>query len=574
MLFYDFECYKYDWLVVINDTDTRKTTEIVNDPLHLKTFYESHKSDIWVGYNSRHYDQYILKAIICGFDPYDVSNYIIADKQGGWSYSKLFMKIQLFHFDIMTDKFKGLKQLEGFMGSSIRETSVSFDTDRPLTQDEIAEVLAYCRHDVEQTMEVFINRIEEFESQLALIKAFNLPLSYLSKTKAQLAAIILDAKKVHRDDEFDIRLPDTLRIEKYQHIVDWYRHPSNYDYEQMLVVDVAGVPHTFAWGGLHGAIPNYQGKGVFLNIDVASYYPALMIEYGFASRNIADPEKYRQIRDERIRLKKEKNPMQAPYKIVLNSTFGAMKDQYNNLYDPLQANNVCVGGQLLLLDLIEHIEPVCQLIQSNTDGLLIKVDSTENMEIVRELCEEWQARTRMVLEFEEFERVFQKDVNNYIVVKKDGTYKSKGAYVKELDKLDYDLPIINKALVEYFIRDVDPAVTIGECNRLIEFQKVVKISEKYGYSMHGNKRLNEKVLRVFASRSHLDPGVYKVKNNGRVEKVAGTPERCFIENGDIRESRIPRKLDKSWYVETARKRIADFLGQPIEEEIVQDELPF
>lgn len=169
-----------------------------------------------------------------------------------------------------------------------------------------------------------------------------------------------------------------------------------------------------------------------------------------------------------------------------------------------------------------------------------------------------------------FSRIYQKDVNNYIIVKKDGSYKSKGAYVKKLDRLDYDLPIVNKAVVEYFVHGTDPAETIQNCNRLIEFQKVVKVSEKYGYALHGNRRLSEKVLMVFASRSHLDPGVYKVKSDAeRPEKIAGTPERCFIENADIREARIPRKLDKNWYIETARKRITDFLGESDDAEQVE-----
>ena len=73
--------------------------------------------------------------------------------------------------------------------------------------------------------------------------------------------------------------------------------------------------------------------------------------------------KYRQIRDERIVMKQNKDKRQQPRKIVLNSTFGASKDVYNKLYDPLQANNICITGQLLLTDLIEKLENHCQLIQ-------------------------------------------------------------------------------------------------------------------------------------------------------------------------------------------------------------------
>lgn len=68
MLFYDFEVFKYDWLVVIMDTDLKKETVIVNSVDELQAFYDKNISNIWVGFNSRHYDQYILKGILCGFD--------------------------------------------------------------------------------------------------------------------------------------------------------------------------------------------------------------------------------------------------------------------------------------------------------------------------------------------------------------------------------------------------------------------------------------------------------------------------------------------------------------------------
>ena len=62
MIFYDFEVFKYDWLVVILDMDAQKEHVIINDPEQLKAFYETHKDDIWCGYNSRNYDQFILRA--------------------------------------------------------------------------------------------------------------------------------------------------------------------------------------------------------------------------------------------------------------------------------------------------------------------------------------------------------------------------------------------------------------------------------------------------------------------------------------------------------------------------------
>ncbi len=140
MLFYDFEVFKHDWLVVIKDTDTKKTHTIVNNVEELRNFYETNKDNIWCGYNSRSYDQWILKAIIAGFNPKELNDYIIVEHKPAWKFSSTLFKIQLFNYDVMTS-FHGLKQLEGFMGNDIRETTVSFNIDRKLTEKELQEVI-------------------------------------------------------------------------------------------------------------------------------------------------------------------------------------------------------------------------------------------------------------------------------------------------------------------------------------------------------------------------------------------------------------------------------------------------
>ena len=79
---------------------------------------------------------------------------------------------------------------------------------------------------------------------------------------------------------------------------------------------------------------------------------------------------------------KSKDPRQQPRKIVLNSTFGASKDRYNKLYDPLQANNLCIANQLFIVDLLEKLEGKCELIQSNTDGILVKLYRKEDKDMM------------------------------------------------------------------------------------------------------------------------------------------------------------------------------------------------
>ena len=591
LVFYDFEVFKHDWLVVLMNSTNKTETVIVNDKEKLQKYYDEHKKDIWVGYNSKNYDQYILKGILCDFNPKQINDFIIKEGNFGYKFSSLLNKIFLINYDVSNVNDGGLKSLEGFRGVNIHESSIPFDIDRKLTDEEIQETIKYCKNDVIETIEVFLARKDDFDSQIALINTFELPLNYVSKTKAQLTAVILGAVRVHgRDDEFDISIPETLKIEnpKYKEIVNWYKNPLNKDYDKELSVNVAGIEHTFAWGGLHGAREKYIAEGYFINVDVASYYPALMIEYDYLSRNVSDKTRYVNIRDTRLELKAKKDPKQQPYKIVLNGCYGAMKDKNNALYDPLQANNVCVAGQLLLLDLIEKLEPYAEIIQSNTDGILIKMptnysNKNEWFSLIDDICYEWESRTRMQLEFDEFIKVCQKDVNNYVIVSSYEKYKRKGVYVKKLNSLDYDLPIVNKAVTDYLVKGTPIKETINYCNELKEFQKIVKVSSKYKYALYNPKietekvrdsnnklitvkkfiggiKQHEKCFRVFASTDTKNHGsIFKVKNeNKNPEKFANTPECCFIDNGSMEGKSIPTYLDKNYYIELAEKRLEDF----------------
>lgn len=566
MLFYDFEVFIYDWLVVINDASNRKEKVIVNDPDALQKFYEEHCNDVWTGYNSRHYDQYILKGILCGFDPKKINDYIILKGNPGWKFSSMFKQIPLLNYDVMLGTDRGLKSFEGFMGNNIKETSVPFDIDRKLTPEEIEQTIFYCRHDVQQTMEVFIRRVQEFYTMLYFIKHFHLPISSLSKTKAQLAAEILggNRKGQNFDDEFQFPILDCISLNKYKHIADWYRNPENHDYTKSQDdVMVAGVPHTFSWGGGHGAIPKYHAKGDFLIVDVTAYYPSLQKQYHFGYRVMDNPENFEFIHDSNIAFKRKGDKKaRLPFKIMDNAISGQMKQKQSALYDPMSNNSICINGQLLLLDLIEHLEPYCELVQNNTDGIIIRLKNYDrDFDIIDDVVAEWEHRTGMKMDFDTFfGEIFQKDVNNYLIVDREtGAMKTKGGYIKQLSDLDYDLPILNKAVVNYMVHGILPEQTIKQCDDLKEFQLVSKISNKFSHILHGDKPIKEKCIRVFASKNPNDAGVKKVSiRTGRPAKLTNSPEHCFIWNDEVNGVKVPAKLDKQWYINFANKRLSDF----------------
>lgn len=560
MIFYDFEVFKNDWLVVLVNPDAQTEDVIINEPTQLEQYYEANKNEIWVGYNSNRYDQFILKGILCGFNPKKVNDFIIEKGKSGWQFSSMFYKIPLLSYDVMLSTYS-LKQLEGFMGNEIKETSVPFDIDRKLTDAELEETVKYCKSDVYNTMEVFMSTVDEFNAVLELIKTFDLPLNYISKTKAQLSAIILDCEKRKWDDEFDISIVPTLDIGKYGAVLEWFKQCKFYD--ESFDYEIAGVPHKFGIGGVHGAKENYHTKGLIIHIDVTSYYPSLMIEYDLLTRNCSSPEKYKEIYNKRVELKNAgKKKEQAPYKIVLNGTYGICKDKLSLAYDPRQANNVCINGQLLLIDLIDKLESIrgFELIQSNTDGLILKIpDTDEAFNQLDDVCYEWEQRTRMGLGFDLVSEIWQGDVNNYIFRDAEGELERKGGYVKELSELDNNLPIVNKAIVDYLTQGIPIETTINDCNELKQFQMICKITYKYKCLMHDDKVLSERCVRVFASKDKSDGGLYKLHyNKTKPDKFPSTPENCFIVNEDVNGMGVPSKLDRQFYIDMAKERASKF----------------
>ena len=237
-----------------------------------------------------------------------------------------------------------------------------------------------------------------------------------------------------------------------------------------------------------------------------------------------------------------------------------MKDKYNALYDPLMANNICVTGQLALLLLIEMLEDVCTLIQSNTDGLIVKIHSLDDYDLIDDICWEWEKMTNVKLAFDPIiTKIYQKDVNNYLFINEDGEIEAKGAYVKNLSPLDNDLPIVNKAMRGYMINGTPVEETINNSSDLIDFQKIVKLSSKYAHVEWKGKQFNNKCYRVFATTHRGYGSICKVKpTKGNGEKFANTPQYCYMVNGDIRGMKVFNHLDRQWYIDVTKERLNQF----------------
>ena len=568
MFVYDFEVFKYDWLVVFKNVFTGEYVQIVNDERSLVNFYEENKTKLFIGFNNKRYDDLVFKTLLSGGSPQRTTKLIIEEKNILGVYRRYDINsFKLASIDVSQGLLMlSLKQVEGFLGLNIEETSVDFTINRRLTEDEIEETLKYCRHDVDATEYLFNVRTEFVKTKFGLIKEFNLSMFDSSRTDAQIVAKILDAYNVDYDDEFvpfDITKLN-ISIENTK-ITDFYTK-QNVDYDNYLLVDIADVEHKLAFGGLHGAIPNFAFNGEIWVIDVASYYPSLMIHYDYISRAIPGRTKERYIKMyyDRLEMKKRGEKVKSNlYKLILNTTYGCMKDQYNKLYDPHNANNVCIAGQLMLIDLVEKLTPYCKLVQSNTDGIIVIPYDKEN---IKRVVSDWERRTKMNMEYEVATAIYQKDVNNYILEMEDGNVKLKGGYVRQSERnkrkgLRNSKSIIDDCVVEYFLKGTPPETIINNCNDLSKFQIITKTGGSYFQTMHvvnGELVQVNKVNRVYATKNESLGKLLKVKKEKgrlRYDSIANLPDHCYIANDNNFDISM---LDKQFYIDRAYKRINDF----------------
>ena len=586
---YDTEVFAHDFLVVFKDRDTGTYYAYHNDNEAIKAFIVNNEDAIFCGFNTKSYDQYIIKAICAGFSPEEVkqlNDWLIAsDDNQGWQYPLL----QGFYFrfnnvDIRDDVQIGLslKAIEGHLGMSIEETEVDFDLDRPLTKEELKLTLKYCMHDVDATEKLTEIRKDYLRTKLNLGKRANIyEVKALSATNAKLTAMMLGAVKKEWSDGRDYVYPPNIDLSVIpKEVLDFFDTihdmsiPDKALFKTFLLIDIGGMPCKFAWGGVHGSLNCYYEEAtedrVIQNRDVSSLYPSLIEGYNYLSRNVPNPQLFYDIRKDRIRAKHEGDKQTATdLKLPLNTVSGAQENKYNDLYDPLPTRSLRISGQLFLTMLTMQLLNACKtikLLNLNTDGLMYSIDKSE-VHIVDEIASAWEKQTGFELETDDISKVWLKDVNNLLFIDTKGKVKTVGGYlnygisVKGAWAINNNATIVKKAIVEYFVHNIPPEETINACNDIFSFQLIAKAGSKYREAYHlvdGKQESVQKVNRVYATTDKRYGKLFKIKaENDSTAKIEMLPEHCIIDNDN---KLTIESVDKSWYIELAKKRINDFLG--------------
>jgi hypothetical protein len=565
--FYDFEVFKHDWLVVFEQDG--QITRIHNDGNALRGFLQS--VHFLVGFNNHNYDDVIVAALLKRLDSYEISTQIIAGKKPRLMLNKPIS------IDVKQElkMSLSLKEVQANLGMNIHETPIDFNIDRPLTEEEIELTFKYCENDVRSAKKIFDLREDYFTSKFEIVQTFKLNASAVKRTRARLVADVLKCKKynppadrLHID--YDKRLP---LHELPQGIVDFYKkiereYKSGGDFKELesrsYECEIAGVKHTFGFGGLHAAIDNFVYEGNMMQIDVSSYYPSLTINNNFVSRAAESPELFKDIYAERMRLKSEKDSKQGVYKIVLNTAFGASKSEYNPLFDPRQANNITINGQLILTHLILLLKPFVKLVQSNTDGIVIAYEK-HHQEAIVDLLKRIEKQYELSFDVDLINKIAQRDVNNYVIQYQDGKIKAKGRF-KNHEGGDFEqnsLCVIDKALVDYYIHEIpvhNTIINLFKNNEYHWFQLVAKAGNTFNGIVHeinGDFIPVQKVNRVFASNDKRYGSIYKTKfsdGTTKYHKIPNVSDHVTVHNEELTKF-DKRKLDLNFYIQMVKNNL-------------------
>jgi hypothetical protein len=356
-----------------------------------------------------------------------------------------------------------------------------------------------------------------------------------------------------------------FNTKEFNALLEDYRNGTRANISQK--VTFKGKVYSYGIGGLHteddSNILTPEDDEVFIDSDVTSYYPSLIIQYNLCPQHLGQEfvSLYEDMFNTRVAAKREgKKLINETYKLALNGTFGNLNNHYSWLYDPKVFFTITISGQLLLTMLCEMLELAgFQVISANTDGVTSRVKKSRYVEYIN-VCKEWEHRTKMNLEYTLFSKIIRRDVNCYYNIvcdkqgKPTGEVKEKGAWVRET-KLGkgFDKPVIQKALYEYFVNDIPVENTIKHHDDIYDFCMSQKVGKQF--KVEYKDKPTQRINRYYITTSKEGGSLMKVKENGqKVSLAAGQNIMLFNDYVDADDYQI----DYQYYIRTA-KEVIDFV---------------
>lgn len=428
-----------------------------------------------------------------------------------------------------------------------------------LRMDISAQTLEeFCKKRIDVCEKIFEEREEYLETKFEIVKEFDLSPRSVTKTRANLAAEILQAKKMPKRPNilfFDIdknvpkqELPDRV-LNFYESIKNNYKNTLEEKLKtEKFKMTLAGLTHIYGFGGLHAAKEKYKGKGHFLLIDVKQFFPTIILNNNFLSRSIKNPSAFSDLYDKKVQTEK------LTYKTLINAVNGSMNNPYSAMYDPQKFFSVTVSGQLIITHLILVLEHfVEELIQTNTDGILVKINPIMEP-LIRDLLNRWCEQLHVNVSITSIKQVWQKAVNDYVFQTTDGDFIRKGIFAPPT-YLSNNMPIVSAGVFANVVANIKPQDFVIQQFKNGDIEDFYYIGKLQGDFEHIEQRVNQTYKRMnntvcgIATTNKSCGGVFQVKKDLH-SKLPGSPDK-FLSSSIATK----KDIDVQWYINQIEKNI-------------------
>lgn len=605
---YDIEVFPNLFTCTLKNTETKQVcvVELSERKDNINILYDIFENDkyIFVGYNNIHYDNVLINMLLKHKKTvkslytqriidalFNLTCIIISgDDIDKWKEYKYFGKYAT--LDLLTMLFSSklrvsLKEIQVTMKyPNVEEYSGRFDV--PVMKHEIDDVLKYNLNDVESTETLLYKCEKDIRLREGIEEEYKV--NILSSDGVSIGKEILKTKYLQDTnknwlDIKDLRTP-CERVPLNDVILPIVEYKSDIlkdllkRMKQMTVSPgIKGWNEQFMFhnslisigvGGLHSVntpqtfIP--ENDEVILDVDFASLYPSLLISWGFQPQHLGKEflNTYSNIRTERLEAKHNGNKVKnETLKLTLNSVTGLMQNEYSWLYSPKDVMRIRMNGQLLLLMLAENLIDSCNclIFNYNTDGLYL-ICKKNKLDLFHLKVKEFEQLSKLQLEEDRYEKVYQFAVNDYVAVGKgysethdENLLKKKGLFIDKVSLGKGMQPMIIPKAINKFLVDgipiTDTVYNSKNINDFITYQKVGKQFDVY----YGNDKVTH--INRFYMSTNGNYLIKKYKQSDKCGKIVATSGVTIV-NDLTKITEFPKNINYSYYLKEISKVVDAF----------------
>lgn len=596
-VFPHWNCMVYN---IYNGTDNIEFGVITSDDENYVTeLRRISKLGYLVGFNIKGYDMQIFNFACMGYTPEELyihNQKIINSNDGKWKDLSFWRK---YEFSDLFDDLKtmgSLKQFESNTGLLIKESDIPFGKEN-LSEEDKKEIIEYCKHDVFATNKLVGARWGYLNAKANCSRLSDLnEAECIKNTAAKVCAKMLHAKQKENLNDPYYEIPEKLKPLFKSKI-----HPTiiaqfeGTELSNDFSYEVRYLKNNFVYGagGIHSTYEDSlysisDENYILVNADFENLYPSLLVVYNYYASGIPEEgkERFQFLLSECRRLKKHLKEMRKQglsgtdeykeafglrdsIKLILNASTGAMRQEYSPLYDPQNIIALCMTGQLLTTCMAKIVFDLGALvIQTNTDGILFRIKRSKLQDCYQAL-QKFSEYIEIPLDIDEEYAVFQKNVNNYILLPEPNAKpKLKGRWAKksgsDVPLTPLNAPVINDSIIDYYCKNIPIEDTVRKRMKPLDFMMTTMKGPTYDgvlYASENGEIDTTNINRVYATINKSRGTLYKYKiQDGKIikhDKIASIPDNCTLYNDAVTDKTNLIDIDYDWYIRAAKKNAVE-----------------